>query len=52
MGLVRPLSYVLAGHSGVDVGIARLDRKRMCGMGPRALEHLGAVVIHKMFGMG
>ena len=36
--------YVLAGHSGVYVGKARLDRKKMCGMGPRALEHLRALL--------
>ena len=40
----RIIVYVLAGHSGVYVGKARLDRKRMCGVDPRALEHLRALL--------
>ena len=43
-GFGTSIVYVLAGHSGVYVGKARLDRKRMCGMGPRALEHLRALL--------
>ena len=43
-GFGASIVYVLAGHSGVYVGKARLDRKRMCGMGPRALEHLRALL--------
>ena len=43
-GFGASLVYVLAGHSGVYVGKARLDRKRMCGMGPRAMEHLRALL--------
>ena len=43
-GLGTSIVYVLAGHAGVYVGKARLDRKRMCGMGPRALEHLRALL--------
>ena len=30
--------------TSVHVGKARLDRKRMCGMGPRAMEHLRALL--------
>ena len=44
MGFGTSIVYVLAGHSGVYVGKERLDRKRMCGMGPRALEHLRALL--------
>ena len=43
-GFGASVVYVLAGHSGVYVGQARLDRKKMCGMGPRALEHLRALL--------
>ena len=43
-GFGTSIVYVLTGHSGVYVGKARLDRKRMCGMGPRALEHLRALL--------
>ena len=43
-GIGASIVYVLAGHSGVYVGKARLDRKKMCGMGPRALEHLRALL--------
>ena len=43
-GFGTSIVYVLAGHSGVYVGKARLDRKRICGMGPRALEHLRALL--------
>ena len=43
-GFGASIVYVSAGHSGVYVGKARLDRKRMCGMGPRALEHLRALL--------
>ena len=42
-GFGASIVYVLVGHSGVYVGKARLDRKGMCGMGPRALEHLRAL---------
>ena len=41
-GFGSSVVYLLAGHSGVYVGKARLDRRRMCGMGPRALEHVCA----------
>ena len=43
-GFGASIVCVPAGHSGVYVGKARLDRKRMCGMGPRALEHLRAML--------
>ena len=43
-GFGTSIVYVLAGHSGVYVGKARLDRKKMCGMGPRALEHVRALL--------
>ena len=43
-GFGASVVYVLAGHSGVYVGKARLDRKKMCGMGPRALEHVRALL--------
>ena len=43
-GFGTSIVYVLAGHAGVYVGKARLDRKRMCGMCPRALEHLRALL--------
>ena len=43
-GFGASIVYVLAGHSVVCVGKARLDRKRMCGMGPRAMEHLRALL--------
>ena len=49
-GFGASIVYVLAGHSGVYVGKARLDRKRMCGMGPRALEHLLALLYTKCSG--
>ena len=39
-GFGSSIVYLLAGHCGVYVGKAGLDRRRMCGMGPRALEHL------------
>ena len=43
-GIGASIVYVLAGHYGVYVGKARLDRRKMCGMGPRALEHLRALL--------
>ena len=43
-GFGASIVHVSAGHSGVYFGKARLDRKRMCGMGPRALEHLRALL--------
>ena len=43
-GFGASVVYVLAGHSGVYIGKTRLDRKRMCGMGPRAPEHLRALL--------
>ena len=44
MGFGTSIVYVFAGHSGVYVGKARLERMRMCGMGPTALEHLRALL--------
>ena len=49
-GFGASIVYVLGGHSGVYVGKARLDRKRMCGMGPRALEHLRARILRRSLG--
>ena len=49
-GFGASIVYVSAGHSGVYVGKARLDRKRICGMGPRALEHLRALLYPKCSG--
>ena len=49
-GFGTSIVYVLAGHSGVYVGKARLDRKRMCGMGPKALEHLRTLLYTKCSG--
>ena len=43
-GCGATIVYLLTGHSGVYVGKARLDRKKICGMGPRALEHLRALL--------
>ena len=43
-GCGATIVYLLTGHSGVYVGKARLERKKMCGMGPRALEHLRALL--------
>ena len=43
-GCGASIVYLLAEHSGVYVGKARLGRRKMCGMGPRALEHVRALL--------